>query len=503
MPRIPRLRTVRRAQARHSRRGHPPRHVRRVVAQAGPLPAPPVTRTPREDQALYASVYDLLRAHLLVQHADGTASPWPVAKRLAVLVSGLVAGDTAGLGTIERTVGGLAITGAKPESIARRLRRILDDARLDPTHLLPDLLVTLLPVLLRDVLAKHATSARRGAKAHRAWGPRLRVVVDDSSQAEHVHLLVVGLAYRGLVVPLLVRTWQQNAPLPEGEYWTQLQRLLSDVQGLLPAALRDHVLLVADRAFGVPRLLDVLGGLGWHWLLRVQGQTRVLLRDGTVRAVHSLVPLPGATWLGRFDPQRPTSVHPPTSEPVAVFKAAGWRASQVVAVWALGAEEPWLLVTSLAPTPERLQEYAERWGIERLFLSWKSHGWDLEACGVHDPIRLGRLVSGVVLATYWRLAAGVLAATQQLADLHARAQRRRALPLVVRQRPLPLDANLQPHQGASRPYAAKQSDVTRGTAICRTTPCRWQTPPVLWSFPDWHAPIWSRQAQQVYDGRTS
>ena len=507
MPRTPRFRTVRRAQTRHlpphQLPPHQlPRHVRRVVAQAAVAPSrPAVARTPREDQPLYDSVYHLLREHL----PAGRYSK-PVAKRLALLVSGLVAGATAGLGALERTVGGLAVTAAKPESIARRLRRILDDARLDPTHLLPDLLVTLLPILLRDVLATHASSARRGAKAHRAWGPRLRVVVDDSSQAAHVHLLVAGLAYRGLVVPLLVRTWQQNAPLPAGEYWTQLQGLLSDMQALLPPALRDHVLLVADRAFGVPRLLDVLSGLGWQWLLRVQGQTRVLLRDGAVRAVQSLVPLPGATWLGHFDPKtRPVPLAtlrpvPPASEPVAVFKAAGWRASQVVAVWARDADEPWVLVTSLAPTPARLQEYAERWGIERLFLSWKSHGWDLEACGVHDPLRLGRLVSGLVLATHWRLAAGVLAATQQLADLHARAQRRR--PHLVRQLPLPLDATRQSHQGASRPYAAKLSLFTRGTTVCRTTPCRWHTPPVLWSFPDWHAPLWSRQAQQVYDGRT-
>jgi hypothetical protein len=313
------------------------------------------------------------------------------------------------------------------------------------------------------------------------------------------------------VVPLLVRTWQQNAPLPDGEYWTQLQALLSDVQALVPPALRDHVLLVADRAFGVPRMLDLLSGLGWQWLLRVQGQTRVLLRDGTVRAVGTLVPVPGATWVGRFDPQHALPLGAtsgrcsPTNEPVGVFKAAGWRRSQVVAVWAPGADEPWLLVTSLAPTPERLREYAERWGIERLFLSWKSHGWDLEACGVHDPVRLGRLLTGLVLATYWRLAAGVLAATQQLADLRARAQRRRSLPHVVRQLPLPLDATLhtlQPHQGAARPYAAKQSLFTQGATVCHTTPCRVQTPPVLWSFPDWHAPIWSRQAQHVYDGHT-
>ena len=72
---------------------------------------------------------------------------------------------------------------------------------------LPALFTTLLPVLLREVLARHARSVRRGAKAHRRQEPLLRVVVDDTSQAAHVHVVVAGLAYRGLVVPLMVRTW--------------------------------------------------------------------------------------------------------------------------------------------------------------------------------------------------------------------------------------------------------------------------------------------------------
>jgi hypothetical protein len=471
----------------------------------------------REDQPLYASVYALLRAHLPAGRYGK-----PAAKRLAVLVSGLVAGDTCGLGGLARTVEGLAVTPAKPESIGRRLRRLLDDARLDPTHALPDLLATLVPVLLEAVVAQHAAAAQQGAGAHRRWGGRagLRLVVDETSQAEHVHILAVGLAYRGVVLPLLARTWHQNAPLPEGAYWTELQGLLLQAHGLLPPSLRDHVLLVADRFYGVPRLLDLCAALGWHWLLRVQDQTRVLVRGGATLALRALVARPGATWFGRFDPPGapPGAAGAPAAggavvpgaTPIAgVFKAAGWRASQVVGVWAAGAADPWLLVTSLAPTRARLREYAQRWGIERLFLSWKSHGWDLEACGVRDPVRLGRLLTGLVLATHWRLAAGVVDAAAHLADLAARARRRApavwqlALPLAPPAAAAPAGGGPPPAPfGASRPAAAKLSLLTRGWAVCRRTACRAHTPPVQWALPDWDAPIWSRQAQQVYDGPT-
>jgi hypothetical protein len=537
MPRVSRRpRTTRRAQARLTQ-GTPPaphltvvppgatapptaaprpcpprrsrRQRRRQAQVAAPLPAPRPRgpeRTPPEDVSTYESVYTWLRAHL----PRGTY-PKPVCKRLAALVSGLLVKRDCTLGALAAAIDGLDVSGATAESIERRLRRVLHDERLDPTQVLPALMGALLPTLLADLLARHAASTRHGGKRH-AGRLLVRVVVDDSSHTDQVHLLLAGLAYRGLVAPLLVRTWAQNAPLPEGEYWTQLQGLLSDVQTLLPPVLRDHVLLVADRAFGVPRLLDLLSAFGWRWLLRVQGQTRVLLRDGTIRPLLSLVPCPGTTWFGQFDPRvgtppAPGAVASPAAvAPAAVagvFKAAGWRASQVVAAWARGTDDPWLLLTSLSPSKECLLEYARRWGIERLFLSWKSHGWDLEASHVHDPLRLGRLLTGLVLATLWRLAAGVYDATTRLADLRRRATRRLRPPLVVRQLPLPLDADLQPRQGASRPYAAKRSLFTRGTDVWEAVAGKRETPPLLWQFPDGDAPTWDTQARQVYNGSTS
>ena len=482
------------------------RRRRRCARAAGPLPPPRAERTPPEDVPTYEAVYGWLRAHL-----PRATYPKPACKRLAALVSGLLVKRDCTLGALAAAIDRLDVSAATAESIERRLRRVLRDERLDPGQVLPALFAAVLPALLAALLDRHAASARHAGR-HHTGRLLVRVVADDTGHTDRVHLLVVGLAYRGLVVPLLVRTWQQNAPLPEGEYWTQLHALLHDVQALLPAPLRDHVLLVADRAFGVPRMLDLLAALGWHWLLRVQGQARVLLRDGTTRALRSLVPCPGTTWFGQFDP-RPgaAGAGPPLADAGAVgvagvFKAAGWRGSQVVAAWARGQDEPWLLLTSLAPTADCLLEYARRWGIERLFLSWKSHGWDLEACGVHDPVRLGRLLSGLVLATLWRLAAGVLDATTRLADLRRRAARRHPPPRVVRQLPLPLDADLQPRPGhldAARPFAAKRSLFTRGTDLWEAIAGRRETPPLLWQFPDWDAPTWAAQARQVYSGLTS
>jgi hypothetical protein len=432
---------------------------------------------------LYERVLDWVN-RLLVGAGFGR----PFRKRLATLVAGLVAGEGARVGQVAEAVHGLAVTPAKEESVARRLLRLLGDPRLDPERLLPALLGALLPTLLRELGAPGAAD-------------RLLMVVDETSKADGAHILVVGLAYRGVVLPLAVRCWAQNEPLPEGAYWDALGGALWAVRALLPPAWRSRALLVADRAYGVPRMVDLLDALGWDWVLRAQGQARVRLPDGGVRELRSLAPRPGAAWSGGFAAAGALDGPPPGAggaPPLAVFKKAGWRACRVVAAWAEGADEPWLLLTSLPPTRARLVEYAARWMVERLFLAWKSHGWDLESCGVVGPERLGRLLSGLAIATFWRVAMALPAAHDHLTDLKARAARRAASPAPV-QLPLPwADTPPAPPAAPSRPWAAKFSLLSHGAKVARACALAARTPALRWAFPDWHAPTWSIHCHQAY-----
>jgi hypothetical protein len=420
----------------------------------------------------------------------------PARKRLALLVSGLVASEAARLGKVAAAIHGLGVSAAKEESVAQRLRRLLADERLDPARALPDLARALLPGLLAGVLASHRASAGAGAFHHGRFRP-LELVVDESTDADAAHILVVGLAYQGLVLPLAARAWPQNEALPPGAYWGYLGAALWEAYNALPAALRDHVVVLADRAYGIPRMLDLLRSLGWGWVLRAQGQTRVRLPDGSERALRELAPRPGAVWLGGPGAGGDPGGDPgPAGGEPAVFKSAGWRGSRVVAAWAAGEKEPWLLLTSLAASAARLRDYADRWMVERLFLCWKSHGWDIEACGVRDPARLGRLLTGLVLATYWRVALALPAAAAHLADLAARAARRAAAPAQLR---LPWDdPDLAPPPAPSRPWAAKFSLFSWGTKVALSAHLKAATPAHRWDFPDWHAPTWSQQCHIAY-----
>lgn len=411
------------------------------------------------------------------EYLAGQGYPVPVRKRLALVLAGLIAGEPSSVSGLSRTLKGLAVTPAQEPSIARRLLRLLQDERLDPERLLPALFAALLPRILAGLLAAHAVNAATTSAAHHARFSRLRLVVDESSDADAVHLLVVGLWYQGLVLPLAVRVWVQNAPLEEDTWWSALGTLLWEVHRLLPPPLRAHVLLLADRGYGHPRFLDLLNALGWAWVVRLSGQVRLQRADGTLCSLRSLVPRPGTQW-------GLETALPVGEQPVAVFKKAGWRRGQVVAVWLAEQREPWLLVSNLPARRARLAEYAGRWAIERLFLAWKGHGWNLEAGRVRDVARVGRLVSGLVLATWWRTALALPEAARQLARLAAgRTTRPRQLPLPFAP---PRDR---------RPWAAKFSLLTWGARVAAQTDCRWSCPPLDWSFPDWDAPPWPARCQ--------
>jgi DDE family transposase len=340
------------------------------------------------------------------EHLAGQGYPVPLRKRLAVLGSGLLVSEQA-------TVSAVAAS-------------IVADARLEPERVLPAIFRAVLPRVLAQAVAAHAANEGTRAFHHRRFRP-VEVILDDSSQGEHVHLLVGGLSYQGILLPLAVRGWRQNVPQPPGEYHSQVVGLLSEIHSLLPALLRDHVRFVADRAFGHPAMLTLLKSLGWEWVLRTQRQTRVQLRDGRVLAAHELAPRPGSAWvvpaadLDSVEPLEPLDPLPAPDDPVAAFKGAGWLACTVVAIWAIGEAEPWLLLTSLPLSSAPLREHARRWAIERLFLSWKSHGWQLDATGLRDPAGLARWLTGLVLATWWRIACAVPTAQTHLADLAERA----------------------------------------------------------------------------------
>jgi hypothetical protein len=419
----------------------------------------------------------------------------PTCKRLALLVAGLLETATVRRGDLTAAVARLHLSAAQEPSIARRLERLLDDPQLDPERIVPLLLSEVVATLLAAVRQEHASHAGGDAQAHARWYP-LTLIVDETTVCDSVHVLAVGLAYQGIAVPLGVRTWRQNVPLAPGDYWCHVQALLTQVHAALPAELREHVVLVADRAYGVPHMLDLVQAFGWAWVLRLQRTTHLRLRDGRVIPAAALVPRPGTTThqRGTLDDGADPAV------PVAAFRKAGWRPCQVLGVWAEDAAEPWLLATNLVANRAECLLYARRWAIERLFLCWKSHGWDLELLQRPTPARLGRLLTGMVLATWWVLAIGIAHTTTLFApasvttDTPAPQEPHASRPprTPLQQLPLP---GCAPTPRDRRPWPAKRSLFTWGRQVVADTAIRTQTPAQCWVFPDWNTPTWSAFCQ--------
>src|SRR5690606_28330642 len=181
--------------------------------------------------------------------------------RLALVVTGIMTARSCVLRQIAAELLALGLTGASTaESVGRRLRRTLNDHRLT--------VETTYRPLVQQVV---------GWEGLRRGGQPAVLLVDESSNAEQVHLFRVSLAYRGGVLPLAWALWLQNQAQPREAYWQQVDRVLAEVADLLPSGLT--VIGLADRAYDVPAFLDRLAAYGWSWIVRCKARGQLRFRD--------------------------------------------------------------------------------------------------------------------------------------------------------------------------------------------------------------------------------
>ena len=136
--------------------------------------------------------YQTLRQRI----AAAVAAHVPAASRdrLALLTFGILAATSAVIAQAAAELHALRLTQASsPDSIARRLRRTLNDPALTAATCYEPVLPRVIdwPALLR------------GSR-------RVVLIVDESSKADEVHLFRVSLAYWGGSLPLGWAVWEQN-----------------------------------------------------------------------------------------------------------------------------------------------------------------------------------------------------------------------------------------------------------------------------------------------------
>jgi hypothetical protein len=252
-----------------------------------------------------------------------------------------------------------------PAATKRRLERTLANDRLDPDSAWPQ--------LARAVLGG-------------SHGGSLVLILDETPNHNDLRCLKLTLAYRKRALPIACACYapgEQPEPMPE-----LIVGLFRRAAACLPE--RAEVTLLADRGLAWPQVVDACRALGWHFVIRLQGQTRVRTGDGREGSAADLAPRPGARWRGDAE----------------VFKTSGWRPAAVAACWERGCDGPWLLVSDRDDGPRLFRRYAKRTWTEELFKDEKSSGFHWEQSHVTDPVHAARLVLLMALATYLALGLG-------------------------------------------------------------------------------------------------
>lgn len=253
---------------------------------------------------VYAEVRHLINAHLDPAVTESTR------ERLTLLVTGILTAKHAAPAQVAQALHTLGLSAATAESIERRVRRIENDPQVSAT------------------LCFHPLARERLRWGHPS---ELLLVLDPTTQEDRLVMVSAAVWYRGRALPLAWVLWPGNTPLLNAGFWVRIQALLTQVAALLPEGV--PVTWLADRAFGTPSFTDLLAKYGWHYIVRVQGQTRCRTRQGQEKQVQQWVRLRGQRAKLRGQ----------------VCKKRGWRTASVVVYWGRAYKTPLCLVSDLSP----------------------------------------------------------------------------------------------------------------------------------------------------------
>lgn len=214
---------------------------------------------------------------------------------------------------------------------------------------------------------------------------QLTLLVDETKLSSHLGIMMVGLAYEKRCIPLAWHCYEVTN-YPRCGQVGLIFNLLMYVKKALPITV--DALVLADRGIGTsPRLCRLIAEvLNWRYLFRVTCQTKIVT-DETDYTIAQQVQ-PGEIWYAQGK----------------IFKSRGKIPAYACAIWSIGYDEPWALVTN-DPALTGF-EYAERNWQEQGFRDIKSGGWHWDKSHVWMPQHARRLLVLLVIAYGWIVALG-------------------------------------------------------------------------------------------------
>jgi hypothetical protein len=268
----------------------------------------------------------------------------------------------------------LAPVGAPVEATRARLREVLADGtdRAAPCAISLDVEACFAP-LLGWVLT---------------WwiGDTLPLAIDATSLRDQQVVLSLSVLYRGSAIPV---AWVVLPHRGKGLWLPHLERLVALLAPAVPATM--CVVVMTDRGLWSPRLWRQIKENGWHPLMRIRPDATFAPMGEQRQPGRALLPGPGWCWVGAG---------------IAYKHKPARLAATLVAVWAHGQKEPWLLLTDLPPDAVDGSWYGLRVWIELGFRALKSFGWHWERTRRTHPARIARHWLVLAIATLLSLAVG-------------------------------------------------------------------------------------------------
>jgi hypothetical protein len=233
----------------------------------------------------------------------------------------------------------------------------------------------------------------------------VRLIVDGSKVGATHQLLMIALAYRKRALPI-AWDWVKCA---RGHSKVEMQlELLQWVHSLVPDSAK--VVLVGDCEFGDMPVAKQLDGWHWDYVLRQQGDTHVCVSRTQLAWQSFLSLVTGRDAIAWY-------TH-------AIVTIKHLHHTHLLAYWATGEKEPWLLMTSLPEAHLAVMTYRRRMWIEEMFGDWKCHGVRLEQTHLRGSAHLSRLVFLVALLYLWLVTLGARAIKAGARHLVDRKDRR-------------------------------------------------------------------------------
>jgi hypothetical protein len=224
----------------------------------------------------------------------------------------------------------------------------------------------------------------------RLWEPTNRemvLVLDATSLGERWTILSICVVIRNCAIPV---AWKVLGGHEKGSWRPHWEGLLKHLQGCIPADWQ--VLVMADRGLYARWLFQGIVECGWHPFLRINlGVKARALGEETFDWISRWVPTPGTSWKGR----------------VECFAGKASRLlCTLVMHWEAGYEDPWAVLTDLAPEQAEVSWYGMRTWVETGYKDFKRGLWGWHHSKMQDARRVERLWLAMAVAQVWTVSVG-------------------------------------------------------------------------------------------------